>query len=187
LLRFFFSNHFCQSLDTIMARQLLIMRHAKSDWGSAATADFERPLNKRGCAAAPKMGRWLKQQRLLPDHVVSSPATRARQTVTLVCRELEYDDTKIVWDQRIYEANVQILTQVLAQCPATAQRVLLVGHNPGLENLILSLSGETAAGIDDKYLPTATVAQLQMPDDWQGLTVGCGRLLSLTRPRSLAE
>ena len=67
-----------------MPRELLILRHAKSAWDTNAPSDFERPLAKRGRRAAPRVGRWLEEQGLIPDHVVSSPAERAKQTVIAV-------------------------------------------------------------------------------------------------------
>lgn len=170
-----------------MSRQLLIMRHAKSDWGSGASRDFERPLNSRGRQAAPQMGRWLLAQGLIPDHLVSSPAERARQTALGVCRELNYADSAIRWDERIYEAAVPALRQVLADCPPQAQRVLLLGHNPGLENLVVYLAGEFPATEDGKYLPTATVVEIEVSAGWDQLTTGCGRFIRLTRPRSLSD
>jgi phosphohistidine phosphatase len=171
-----------------MSRQLLIMRHAKSDWSSDLLSDFERPLNQRGRAAAPKMGRWLRTQGLTPDYVVSSPAKRARQTVLRVCRELEYAETAIHWEESIYEAAVPALCRVLADCPAAAQRVLLIGHNPGLENLAIYLAEQQTPVFEEgKHLPTAALVQLAMPADWKSLIPGCGRFISLTRPRSLAD
>ena len=170
-----------------MTKQLLIMRHAKSDWNTSAETDFERPLNKRGREASPKMARWLRQQKLVPDYVVSSPAKRAKQTVKSVCRELDLTEKNIHWDKRIYEAGVPALCQVLGDVPTTAQRLLLVGHNPGLEDLIIHLAGEIPATEDNNLMPTATIAHLQMPSDWTDLTAGCARLISLTRPRSLPD
>lgn len=170
-----------------MSRQLLIMRHAKSDWHSGISKDFDRPLNKRGKEAAPKMARWLSQQELIPDFVISSPAKRAEQTVQRVCQELALKEKNIVWEPRIYEASVATLCQVLSECPATAQQVLLIGHNPGLEDLVVYLCGEIPETEDNNIMPTATIAHLQMPSDWTQLNAGCGRLVSLTRPRSLAD
>jgi phosphohistidine phosphatase len=93
---------------------LLLMRHAKSDQDSKAYNDFDRPLNQRGLRDARKMGVWLKEQNIIPDLVVSSPALRAKQTVLLVCEQLEKDAAEIIWDNRIYEARLDDLLQVIA-------------------------------------------------------------------------
>jgi phosphohistidine phosphatase SixA len=85
-----------------MSRELLILRHAKSAWNTDAASDFERPLAKRGKKAAPRVGRFLLQQGLVPDFVVSSPAMRARQTVIAVCGQMDINPDQISWDDRIY-------------------------------------------------------------------------------------
>lgn len=170
-----------------MSRHLLILRHAKSDWDTEAATDFERPLAKRGEQDAPRMGRWLKQQKLLPDYVISSPAQRARQTTEKVCRAMGIKDKRLNWDERIYAATEGELLQVLANCPKKQKTVMLVGHNPGLEDLLAYLAGKSMKiPSDEKLLPTATVAHLQMPDTWKGLKEGDGQLVSITRPKELA-
>jgi len=168
-----------------MSRELLIMRHAKSDWGDASLRDFDRPLNKRGLASAPKMGRWLHEQGLVPDAVISSPAERARQTASRTCAELGIAVAQIKWDKRIYDAVLSDLLDVLADSPAPATRVLLVGHNPGLEHLLMHLCSTLPRSPDGKLLPTATIAHVRLPDDWTTLDPVCGELLMLQRPRDL--
>ena len=115
-----------------MTHELLVLRHAKSAWDTGARTDFERPLSKRGLRDAPRMGRFLADEGLVPDHVVSSPAERARQTVIAVCAELGFDDGAIRWDERVYHATTGALMDVLAESPPGARRVLIAGHNPGL-------------------------------------------------------
>lgn len=169
-----------------MSRELLILRHAKSDWGTGDAADFDRPLAKRGKHDAPKVGAWLYREGLVPDHVVCSPAERARQTAEIVCKRLDYKKKKIIFEEDIYAAGVLELLGVLQRCPANAATVLIVGHNPGLEELIRHLAGEDLeTPKDGKLLPTATVARLEMPDDWRSLGQGSAQLVSITRPRSL--
>jgi phosphohistidine phosphatase len=169
-----------------MSRRLLILRHAKSAWDTDASTDFERPLAKRGKRDAPRIGSWLHEQGLVPDYVVSSPAKRAEQTAIKTCRELGIKKEHLQWDERIYAASVEVLLGVLADAPKTAKTVMLVGHNPGLEDLTKYLGGDdvTVAG-DGKLLPTATVANLEMPDNWSRLNEAAGRLVQITRPRTL--
>jgi phosphohistidine phosphatase len=169
-----------------MPRELLILRHAKSDWGSGAQADFERPLSRRGKHDAPRIGSWLYREGLVPDHVVSSPAERARQTTLKVCKGLDIGKKHVVWDPDLYEASVSDLLAALARCPSHAATVLLVGHNPGLEGLLQHLVGDDLdMPGDGKLLPTATLARLEMPDDWGNLEPGCAQLVSVTRPKGL--
>ena len=165
-----------------MLRQLLILRHAKSAWNTEAATDFARPLNKRGERDAPRVGHWLREQSLIPDHVLSSPAERARQTALKVCKELDFPAARVQWEPHIYEATQADLLQVLAGCPAEARRILLVGHNPGLELLVRYLCPSVVLPQDGKLLPTAAVALLEMPDDWRQLAPGSARLATLTRP-----
>lgn len=169
-----------------MPRELLILRHAKSDWGSGAQNDFERPLSRRGKHDAPRVGAWLYREGLVPDHVLSSPAERARQTTLKVCKGLDIGKKHIVWEPDLYEAAVPHLLEALARCPSHAATVLMVGHNPGLEELLQYLVGEDLEMPDDgKLLPTAALARLEMPDDWAQLERGCAQLVSITRPKGL--
>jgi phosphohistidine phosphatase len=171
-----------------MSRELLILRHAKSDWDSSARTDFDRPLAKRGRKDAPRVGRWLKEQRLLPDYVVSSPAERAKQTVIAVCEQMDIGPRDINWDSRIYHASSGALLDVLNESPPEAQRVLIAGHNPGLEILLQNLSAnEVPMPSDYKLMPTAAVAHLEILSPWHELEGGLARLISLTRSRSLAD
>ena len=170
-----------------MTRELLILRHGKSDW-EAGTDDFHRPLKDRGKRGAQRAGVWLLQQGLLPDHVVSSPAERASVTAQKACKAMGMNARIIHREPAVYEAMTGDLLQVLADCPASAQRVLLVGHNPGLEELLIYLAHESIPyPADGKLLPTATLARLAMPDDWRGLHAGSAELLAITRPAELPK
>ncbi|NKN32944.1 SixA phosphatase family protein [Marichromatium bheemlicum] len=169
-------------------RELLILRHAKSDWDSGTATDFARPLAKRGRRDAPRIGAWLYREGLVPDQIISSPAERARQTALLVCRCLDLDRRCIRWAPEVYEAGLNTLLETLARCPQPANTVLLVGHNPGLEQLLRYLAGDDLEPPEKaKLLPTAAVARLEMPADWSVLEPGCAHLLALTRPRQLAD
>lgn len=171
-----------------MKRELLILRHAKSSWNSDAATDFDRPLSKRGRRDAPRVGRFLRDQRLVPDYVVSSPAERAKQTVIAVCGEMGIGPERIRWDSRIYHAGAGALLDVLNDCPDDARRVLIAGHNPGLEILLQNLCDHQIPMPDDyKLMPTAAVAHLEILSDWSALEGRLARLVSLTRARSLAD
>jgi len=171
-----------------MSRELLILRHAKSSWDSGAASDFDRPLAKRGRRDAPRVGRFLLKEGLVPDYAVSSPAERARQTVIGVCAELGIGPEQINWDSRIYHGYAGSLLSVLNDTPQNAQRVLIAGHNPGLEILLQNLCNHDVPMPDDyKLMPTAAVAHLEILSEWRGLEGGLARLISLTRSRSLTD
>ncbi|MGH8489777.1 MAG: SixA phosphatase family protein [Gammaproteobacteria bacterium] len=170
------------------ARRLLVMRHAKSDWDRGPGSDFDRPLAKRGERDAPRMGRWLREQALIPDRVVSSPAARARQTCLLVCEVLGIKKGQIHWEPEIYAAEVTTLLNVLARCPEKTQRLLLVGHNPSLEDLVAYLAAGTGAvPAGEKLMPTGAVVGIRLPESWAGLKPGCGDIETRMVPKALAE
>lgn len=174
--------------STQMSRELLILRHAKSSWDSGAATDFDRPLSKRGRKNAPRVGRFLLNQGLVPDYVISSPAERAKQTVIGVCAEMDIGPDRINWDSRIYHASSGSLLAVLNECPEHAERVLIAGHNPGMEILLQNLCDHEIPMPDDyKLMPTAAVAHLEIRSAWSELEGGLARLISLTRARSLAD
>lgn len=169
-----------------MTHELLLLRHAKSDW-SVDMDDFSRPLKKRGRRAAKQVGHWLHELHLIPDMILSSPATRALSTAEKVCRQLGMDESAIVCDLAIYEADALTLLNLLRK-NAHGQRVLLVGHNPGLENLLLKLVPHSVPlSINGKCLTTAALAQLAFEGEWTGLAEGRAKLITLVRPDSLPE
>jgi phosphohistidine phosphatase len=169
-----------------MPRELLILRHAKSDWDTKVASDFDRPLAKRGRKDAPRVGEWLYREGLIPQVIVSSPAQRARDTTLKVCKCLDLPKQDIQWDDDVYDADLPALLRVLSRVPQTAELVLLVGHNPGLEELLRFLAGnDVDEPADGKLLPTATVARLEMPNEWMQLEGGCAGLVAIVRPKQL--
>lgn len=171
-----------------MVKQLLILRHAKSDWGTASIADFDRPLNKRGEKSATLMGKWMKQHGLGADYIISSPALRARQTIERLCRVMDLPLEHIHWDKRIYLASVETLLEVLTHAYNEADSVLIVGHNPGLEELLVYLCGSDALPRTQtgKLLTTANLAQVMLQNDDNVLRAGTAELRQLMRPKEVA-
>lgn len=167
-----------------MTRELLIMRHAKSDW-TIPVDDFDRPLKKRGQIASEKIALWMRKKHLIPDLVISSPAKRAIQTASILANELALDVDSIQLDGKIYAAGLNDLLSALLACSEQYQRILLVGHNPGLETLLVYLLGEYPDIPDDKLLATATLAQLTIPAKNSQLITSCAILVSITRPADL--
>ena len=169
-----------------MSRELWLLRHGKSD-RNLAMDDFDRPLKKRGKRAAESIGAWLNQQHLVPDWLVSSPAKRALTTAKIVHKAIAVEALVITQDKRLYQEGFERLKTVLAECPLEAKRVLLVGHNPELEDLLINLAGAANLPETDKLIPTAALVRLIMPEDWSHLEAGCARLLSITCAKSLPE
>ncbi|MCO6442067.1 MAG: histidine phosphatase family protein [Nitrococcus mobilis] len=169
-----------------MSRELLILRHGKSDWDGKTAGDFDRPLAKRGRKAVKRMARWLGEQKCWPDRILSSPALRAKQTALGLCRQAGLPTELIFWREAIYEADLGVLLKVLAESDPGDTRVMIVGHNPGCEELVVHLTGQSIpVESQTPALPTAALAHLAMPDDWTRLERGCARLLALVRPREL--
>ena len=170
-----------------MVGELLLLRHGKSDWNTDKS-DFNRPLQDRGKRAAQRMGVWLATNDLVPDYVISSPAERALVTAEKCCKAMGQGADNIVQQQKIYLADADDLLEVLRQIPTEASRVLLVGHNPGLEELLLSLTAaEVEPAEDGKLLATATLAILEIDEDWSDLKQNSARLVKLIRPRELPK
>lgn len=165
-------------------RKLLLMRHGKSDW-SKDLPDFERPLKKRGIKAANKIGYWLaNNSHYRPDLVLSSPAERALSTAGIVAEMIP--EAELELDDRIYEAGVSDLLQVIAELPEEIQRPLLVGHNPGLEELLLYLTSVPGEYYKDwKLLTTGTLAIVSLTPDWSALCEQCGEFRQLLRGKDL--
>jgi phosphohistidine phosphatase len=170
-----------------MTRELLLLRHGKSDWKAKAD-DFHRPLKDRGKRGAQHIGLWLQQQDLIPDYVVSSPAERALVTAQKCCKAMGLRAKDIYTDKRIYMADPYALLAALSDCSPAAHRVLLVGHNPGLELLLAYLCDESpTVPRDGKLMPTATLACLSIPVQWAELNEGCARLREIVRASSLPK
>ncbi len=169
-----------------MSRTLILLRHGKSDW-STDEDDFDRPLKKRGKNASSLVGGWLSANTRVPDFVITSPAKRAMQTAEIACEAMGINKEDIYSRKHIYLATPEELLYVLEDCPEQAQCVLLVGHNPGLEELLYYLvNGSLTIPEDGKIMTTATLAILEMPDTWKHLQSGSAKLELLTRPRDLS-
>ncbi len=163
-------------------KRLLLMRHAKSSWDAGGLADFDRPLNDRGLRDAPRMGQHLREQKLRPGLVLSSPAERARQTAALVVEAARFKSARLRHDERIYEADAARLIEVVTQLEEDAETVLLVGHNPGMEQLLQLLTGET------RRMTTAAVALVALDiEKWSKAREHSGRLEWHVRPKELQD
>ena len=136
-------------------KTLFLLRHAKSSWKDDSLPDFKRPLKRRGGRAATTVGKYLKTKIEAPELVLCSTAVRARDTVDLLIKATKWT-TEVRYDQRIYDASGMRLAEVISQIDNDRKTAMLIGHNPGLEELLLLLTSAT------ETLPTATVAKVTL-------------------------
>ncbi|MFJ7272650.1 SixA phosphatase family protein [Streptomyces sp. NPDC099050] len=174
------------------AGRLVLLRHAKSAW-PPGVADHERPLGPRGLRDAPAAGRWLRDAGSVPELVICSTARRARETWALAAGQLDAA-VPVRFDERVYAAEPDELLEVVAEVAEEVGRLLLVGHNPGLEDLALSLAREAvdvaeAAVIErlSEKFPTSAIAVLACPGPWPELAPGSARLTDFAVPRGAAR
>lgn len=170
-------------------RELLLFRHAKSSWDEPGVPDHDRDLAPRGRKAAPKMGRLLAREELIPDLVLCSTATRARRTLELAAAELPRP-VAVKQLASLYLAPPSLLLRILRRQPDAVMRLMIVGHNPGLHHLALALLADpeeaSKTGLMEKF-PTAALARIALPiAHWSELRPAQGRLLAFFRPRALA-
>lgn len=161
-------------------KTLLLLRHAKSSWNQPGLQDHKRPLNKRGKHDAPLMGKLIREQGLTPDLIISSTAQRAQDTARIVAETCGYDGD-VELRQELYLSDASCYLDILSSLPDQVRIVMLVGHNPDLEELLGLLTDF------DEPFPTAALAQVELPiASWQSLNEATdGYLKNLWRPRQL--
>ncbi|MEO1192170.1 MAG: histidine phosphatase family protein [Pseudomonadota bacterium] len=171
-------------------RQLLLLRHAKSSWRDPSLADHDRPLNRRGRGAAALMGIYLLEKDLLPDLVLCSTALRTQETWQRLDKAVGSMSVDIRMDRRLYHATPRDILLVVSKAPESAKRVMVIGHNPGLEQLAMQLSGSRSDGasladMQVKY-PTGALACFQVDaSGWTSIGEHNCRLTSFTVPAKL--
>ncbi|KDN96383.1 SixA phosphatase family protein [Hydrogenovibrio marinus] len=164
-------------------RELLLVRHAKSDW-KEDLEDIDRPLSEKGKKAAGRLGQWLQDKNLIPTYILVSPAQRAQQTFKRlkfskdICPHLTLDD--------LYLATQEQLIETLAQIPTHYERVMIIGHNPGLEELAQYLEHENHCDdCETRLFPTGSLAHFILPNSWENLSAGSGKLVQFIRPKDI--
>ncbi len=169
-----------------MKRELLILRHGKSDW-SKPVDDFHRPLKKRGRKSAVRMGAWMDGQGIVPEIILSSPAVRARETARLAAEGMHIA-AEVIENPAIYEGGLDELLQIVRSLPKYVGRVLLVGHNTGIEEFVFYLAGgRVAIPANGKLMPTAALARFVVSGAWKKFGPDRAELVEIVRPRQLAE
>ena len=162
-------------------KTLLVLRHAKSSWDDSSVVDRERPLNARGRRDAPRIGDLLRDEGVVPDLIITSDAVRAHTTALAVAEAAEYSGDVVV-DPMLYLASPDDILAVLNSIPdPQPATVMIVGHNPGLEDFIAQLTGTR------EEMPTAALARLAVPVDlWADLADSVqATLVNLWRPHEI--
>jgi phosphohistidine phosphatase len=160
-------------------KTLLLLRHAKSSWDDSSLPDFERPLAPRGLRDAPRIGAALRKHGVIPDTILSSPAARARQTIEAVIRAAGLGTAE--FKDNIYAASAAELIKIVRGLPDSSACAMLVGHNPGFEDLLNRLIDSNT-----ETMPTCALACVDLQvDSWADIEDSDGRLLWLLRPKEL--
>ncbi|WP_202409486.1 SixA phosphatase family protein [Hufsiella arboris] len=161
-------------------KQLLLVRHAKSDWDNPDLKDFDKPLNKRGSVNAPEMAERLFKKNIIPQQLVSSPALRAISTAQSFAKIWGVPESDIQQQTSIYEASFTILLNVINNLDGRFDFVALFGHNPGLTNLVAHLSDQGVYNI-----PTCGVVLLEFDfDSWKYISGSTGQLVLFDYPKN---
>lgn len=163
-----------------MGKSLLLIRHAKSDRDDLLLADFQRPLNERGQKNAQEMAMRIIKKELIPEQLISSPAQRAITTAKLFASEFKIQNSEIIQKSEIYEAQTEILLNLVNNFDDSSNFTALFGHNPGLSSLANYLCDEAPFN-----LPTCGIILLKFPfEKWQMLSRGTGELILLDYPKN---
>jgi phosphohistidine phosphatase len=162
-------------------KTLLLLRHAKSSWDRPDQSDHDRPLNSRGKHDAPRMGKLMRQQDIVPDLIVSSTARRAIDTANAAADGCGYERDSVMTTRLLYHAGVEEYIEVLQDLGEGPDRVMAVGHNPGIAELVEALTDEFAR------MPTAALAQIELPiNAWSELREDTGgKLAGYWEPRNI--
>ena len=168
--------------------RLLLLRHAKSDWGDANLRDFDRPLAPRGERAAADMARAISDGGILPDRILCSPARRTRETLAALKPYLIGGD-RVEFVESLYESTPGEYLRVIATKGDAAETLMVIGHNPSTQGAALALAGTGEPGllgeIAAKY-PTGALAVIDCEaNDWSAISPGNGHLAAFLRPREL--
>ena len=170
-------------------KTLAVLRHAKSSWDQPNVDDFDRPLNERGWKAARRIGNELKHRKLRFDLCLASPAARVRETLDGLSETYGELPFPVRFEQQVYLASCATLLELIRDVDDEVGALLLVGHNPGLEQLVAMLTQDDKDGLRSRVehkVPTAAVAVIELPSDcWADVQPGSGKLVELLLPKEL--
>ena len=168
-------------------KQLMLLRHAKSSWDDPGLADHDRPLAPRGHRAAELIADHMRTESVAPALVLCSASRRTRETLDLIEPALR-EDVSVQIERELYAASEYGLLERVQAVDEGVESVLLIGHNPGIEQLALTLagSGEKLAAVERKY-PTGALATLEFRGSWSALDPGGAELTDFVTPKQLAK
>ncbi|HAC70737.1 MAG TPA: phosphohistidine phosphatase [Arcobacter skirrowii] len=159
-------------------RELILIRHAKSDWSNPLLDDFERPLNKRGSKNAPFMAKILKKEIQKPDLIISSPSFRTKLTLEYFLKKFEYKG-EVIFEKSIYEAPFENLLKVIKNVDDKYKTIFLIGHNPGLNDLANFLLGSF-----EDNIPTSGVLKIDFDtNSWKNISKDNSKLIFFKYPK----
>ena len=163
---------------------LYIMRHAKSDWSGPQISDFERPINKRGTKNAMRIGQWMNENNHIPQKIISSPALRAKETIELVTEQIsKFNLEDLTYEDELYLAGFTQLIEFINTYKDKVQSLMLVGHNPGIENLVNYLCDRS--GDKETIVTTANLFIFKFSSDSFNTAVDIIELVEAIKPREL--
>lgn len=163
-------------------KTLYLFRHAKSSWDDPALDDFDRPLNKRGEKSAPLMGKVMRSRDVCPSIILCSPAKRTRQTAKMALKKAGMDEAEIVFEKGLYLATTSGLLGTVQKLDDLLNDAMLIGHNPGLSELVYLLTG-----VEESF-PTAALVCLRLNvSHWTDVKSGCGKIEWIVRPREIVR
>ena len=163
---------------------LYIMRHAKSDWSGPQISDFERPINKRGTRNAIRVGQWMNENNHIPQKIISSPALRAKETIELVTEQIsKFNLEDLTYEDELYLAGFTQLIEFINTFKDKVQSLMLVGHNPGIENLVNYLCDRS--GDKETIVTTANLFIFKFSSDSFNTAVDIIELVEAIKPKEL--
>ena len=169
-----------------MTRELFLLRNAQVDL-QVNCEDFDRPLKMAGKRAAQCIGVWLAERDLIPDLIISSPASRALATAQKCCKTMGLSVKHIWKDARIYNAEPEAILSVLSDLNLSLNKILLVGHNPGLKKLVDQIAKKHSSHMDNQKMSRATLARVSIDEKWDNLLSGNAKLIDIVHASSLQE
>jgi len=170
-------------------KTIYLVRHAKSSWNNPALSDFERPLSRRGMADAQRVASELAHRQWVPEKMIASPAQRAKQTCYAFCEGVNCPPENVTWEPALYGAYTITVLQQLTHLPEALNSVMLIGHNPAMEDCLEHLCDaallEKLRQANGKLFTTANVARLRFSAPWKDIVMQQADLESLIRPKAL--
>ena len=162
-------------------RVLHLLRHAKSSWEDQGVADHDRPLASRGRKAAKRIAKHLRSEGIAPSLVLCSSSRRTRETLERI-----RPDGDVQIERDLYGASAPELLERLRRVPDTTESVMLIGHNPAIQELTLELAGrgDRLEDVERKF-PTCALATLELSNGWSELEAGSAELVGFVRPKDL--